>query len=184
MEAVLNSFLLVFIGEMGDKTQLLTLVLVARYRKPWTIFAGVFIATVLNHALASWLGVFVAGFFERQTLIYILAATFIAFAIWILFPDKEEALKETGHFGAFATTVVTFFLAEMGDKTQLATIALAANYSNVWLVTIGSTMGMMASNALAISLGSKLLARVPMKWVRIAASLLFVAFGVAVLYVK
>ena len=184
MEAFLNSLGLVFVGEMGDKTQLLALLLVARYRQPWTILAGVFLATVLNHALASWLGLSVAKLFEPQTLIYILAVTFFAFALWVLVPDKDEEFKERNQMGAFATTVITFFLAEMGDKTQLATIALGARYTNVWLVTAGTTLGMMASNALAIFFGSKLLARIPMKWVRIFASLLFAAFGVGVLFFK
>lgn len=181
MEAFLNSFLLVFAGEMGDKTQLLALVLVARFKRPWTIMAGVFLATVLNHGLAAWVGGAVAGLLSPEVLRWSLAATFFAFALWILVPDRDGGEGREGSWGAFATTVVTFFLAEMGDKTQLATIALGARYPSTWIVTAGTTLGMLASNALAIFLGESLLRRVPMKWIRAFASLLFVIFGVLVL---
>ncbi len=181
MEAVLNSFFLVFAGEMGDKTQLLALVLVARFKKPWTIMAGVFFATILNHWLAAWAGGYVASLVSPDVLRWSLAATFFLFAGWILIPDKEDEGSRMGSFGAFTTTVVTFFLAEMGDKTQLATIALGAKYPNTFLVTMGTTLGMMASNALAIFLGEALLKRVPMKWIRAFASLLFLIFGFVIL---
>ncbi len=182
LEALLNSFFLVFAGEMGDKTQLLALILAARFRKPWTILLGVFIATVLNHALASWAGAIVASFFDPTVLRYALALIFFAFAAWILIPDKEEELKTEGRYGALLTTIVAFFLAEMGDKTQLATVALGAQYATqIWIVTIGTTLGMLASNALAIFLGSKLLARIPMQKIRIVASILFAIFGLLIL---
>lgn len=181
MDALVNSFLLVFAGEMGDKTQLLSLLLVARYRQPWIILAGVFVATLLNHALASWVGGFAAAQVSPSTLQWSLAILFFAFAIWILIPDKEGEFKESSPYGAFLTTVVAFFIAEMGDKTQLATVALGAKYSNIYLVTLGTTLGMMASNALAIFLGEKLLKRVPMSWVRGFASFLFAAFGLIIL---
>lgn len=179
---MINSFLLVFAGEMGDKTQLLSLVLVARYKKPWTILAGVTVATILNHGLASWLGEFVAAQLSPETVKWSLAVIFFAFAAWILVPDKEGEVKTGGRFGAFATTVIAFFIAEMGDKTQLATIALGAQYANTLIVTIGTTAGMIAANALAVFLGEKLLQKIPMKWVRIFASTLFVAFGVAIIF--
>ena len=181
MEAILNSFLLVFAGEMGDKTQLLALILTIRYKKPWTIFAGVFVATLLNHALASWAGAWAASFFTPMTLKWSLAIIFFVFGLWILIPDKAEEIKGDGHFGPFLTTVIAFFIAEMGDKTQLATIALGAQFTNVWLVTIGTTLGMMASNAIAIFMGEKILRRIPMKYVRIFACVLFLAFGIAIL---
>jgi putative Ca2+/H+ antiporter (TMEM165/GDT1 family) len=177
----LNSFLLVFLGEMGDKTQLLTLVLAARFRKPWTIIAGIFVATIINHALAAWLGEWAASFVSPETLKWTLAIIFFVFAAWILIPDKEGEVKEVGHFGAFVTTVIAFFLAEMGDKTQLATVALGARYGSVGIVTLGTTVGMLASNAIAIYLGDKLLKRVPMGWVRAFACLMFVVFGIVVL---
>lgn len=181
MEALINSFLLVFAGEMGDKTQLLSLLLAARYKKPWAILAGVFIATIVNHGLASWAGGFVASYFSPQTLKWTLVLTFFAFAGWILIPDKEGELNTVNGGGVFMTTVIAFFLAEMGDKTQLATVALGASYSSATIVTIGTTIGMVASNALAIFLGERLLKRVPMKWVRVFACLMFVAFGVVIL---
>jgi putative Ca2+/H+ antiporter (TMEM165/GDT1 family) len=165
---------------MGDKTQLLSLILVARYKKPWTILLGVLVATLLNHALASYFGSWVASHVPPQTLIWILAASFFACALWILVPDKEGEIKAAGHFGAFLTTVVAFFIAEMGDKTQLVTALLAAKF-NPMHVTLGSTAGMLISNALAIFLGQKLMQKIPLKWVRITASLLFAAFGVYIL---
>lgn len=181
MEAIVNSFLLVFAGEMGDKTQLLALVLTARYRKPWVILAGVFVATLLNHALAAYAGGWVASWFTPTQIKWGLALIFFAFAAWILIPDKEEELKSEGRFGAFLTTCVAFFLAEMGDKTQLATIALGARYANTVAVTVGTTLGMMGSNALAIFLGDRLLRKIPMKHVRMFASALFVLFGLGLL---
>lgn len=181
LEALLNSFLLVFAGEMGDKTQLLSLVLAARYKKPWTILAGVTVATLLNHALASWFGNYVASLVSPTALKWGLALIFFAFAAWILIPDKEGEIKTGSRYGAFFTTVIAFFIAEMGDKTQLATIALGARYDSAAIVTLGTTAGMIASNALAIFLGEKLLKKIPMTYVRIFACVLFVIFGVAIL---
>lgn len=182
METFLNSFLLVFIGEMGDKTQLLSLVLVARYRKPWTILFGVFIATILNHALAASAGGWVAEQIPREYLKWGLAFTFFTFAIWILIPDKEGEVKSGDRFGALVTTIVAFFIAEMGDKTQLATVALGARYPSVVLVTVATTLGMLASNAIAVFLGDAFLKRVPMKWVRMVACVLFLIFGALIVW--
>jgi putative Ca2+/H+ antiporter (TMEM165/GDT1 family) len=166
---------------MGDKTQLLALLLAARFRRPWTIMAGILAATLLNHGLASWAGGSLAGFVPHQTLAWVLAATFFLFAGWILIPDKEEEQKESGQYGAFLTTLVTFFLAEMGDKTQLATVALGAKFSSVFAVTVGTTAGMLAADSLAVFFGEKLTEKVPMKWVRWFASLLFALFGLGIL---
>jgi putative Ca2+/H+ antiporter (TMEM165/GDT1 family) len=181
METLFQSFLLVAVGEMGDKTQLLALVLSARYRKPRTILAGILVATLANHALAAGLGEFLAGYFAPATLRWALGITFILFAAWVLIPDKESEVKEIGHFGAFFATVVAFFVAEMGDKTQLATVALGAQFQDPWLVTAGTTLGMLATNGLAVFFGQRLLDRIPMKWVRAFAALLFVGFGIWVL---
>jgi len=181
MDTIFNSFLLVFVSEMGDKTQLLALVLMMKFRKPWAIMAGIFIATILNHALAAWGGKWLSDQFSPQALAIILAATFIFFAGWILIPDKEEEFHQSRKFGAFVTTVFMFFIAEMGDKTQLATVALGAKFTDVKMVTLGTTLGMMGSNSLVIFFGDKILKRIPMKWIRIFASLLFFIFGVAVL---
>lgn len=182
METLVQSFLLVFAGEMGDKTQLLSLILARKYRKPWTILAGVLVATLLNHALAAWAGAWLAQFLGDETLRYILALVFFGFAIWILFPDKEgEENPTAGRWGVFAATTVAFFMAEMGDKTQLATVALGARFPDVRLVTLGTTAGMLASNALAVFWGERLLRRIPMQWVRRGASVLFALFGLAIL---
>lgn len=181
MDIFFNSFLLVFVGEMGDKTQLLALVLAARFRKPYTILLGIFIATLLNHALASYAGAWIASALDPTYVKYGLAISFFAFALWILVPDKEEELKAKSGMGPLLTTIIAFFIAEMGDKTQLATVALGARYTEaVWMVTVGTTVGMMASNSLAIFLGQSLLAKIPMKWIRVFASALFFIFGILV----
>lgn len=166
---------------MGDKTQLLALVLAARFRKPWTIMAAIFVATLLNHGLAAWGGAYVAAWVAPDHLRWALAFLFFAFGFWILIPDKDSEAPESGMFGAFLTTLIAFFLAEMGDKTQLATVALGGRYSNVWLVTVGTTLGMMASNAMVIFFGDRLLKRIPMNWIRRAACALFLLFGALIL---
>jgi putative Ca2+/H+ antiporter (TMEM165/GDT1 family) len=181
LEAIWQSFLLVFASEMGDKTQLLALVLASRFRKPWTIMAGIFVATTLNHALASWAGGWLGGTVDAQWLKWILAATFFIFGAWILIPDKDEGLKYEARFGAFVTTVVAFFLAEMGDKTQLATLALGARFNQPVLVTAGTTAGMLLADGLVVFLGERLTQRIPMKWIRVFAATLFALFGVYLL---
>ena len=183
MEAIINSTILVFISEMGDKTQLLALVLAARFRKPAPILFGILVATLLNHFLASYVGVFITQYFSPSTLRYLLSATFIGFGVWILVPDKDEGLKQNYKWGAFMTTLIAFFLAEMGDKTQLATVALGARYASTGLVTFGSTLGMMLANAPAVFFGQWFTDRIPMKWVHRIASVLFIGFGIACLFV-
>lgn len=180
----LYSTTMVFASEMGDKTQLLSLMLVTRFKKPWTILAAVFVATILNHALAAWVGVWAATNFDQQMLRWILFALFTIFGLWILIPDKsdEGAVKTSSSLGAFMTTLVAFFIAEMGDKTQLATIALGAQFQNTFIVTAGSTLGMLGANALAVFIGPTLLKKIPMKWVRIFACILFIGFGLAILF--
>ncbi len=181
METILNSMLLVFVGEMGDKTQLLALVLAARYRKPVPILLGILVATLFNHALASYLGVFVTGYVSPVVMKWVLATLFIGFGLWILIPDKEEEFKDTHHWGAFLTTVVSFFLAEMGDKTQFATVALGAKYGSPLLVTMGTTLGMMGADGLAVIFGHKFTDKIPMTLVHRIASVLFILFGIGVL---
>jgi putative Ca2+/H+ antiporter (TMEM165/GDT1 family) len=180
VKAVLDSFLLVFASEMGDKTQLLALLLVARFRKPWIIMGGILAATLLNHGLASSIGGWLSHLVEPQALRWGLAGTFWVFGLWILLPDKEENLKEHESFGVFTTTAVSFFFAEMGDKTQLATVALGARFADPWLVTLGTTAGMLAADGLAVFFGERLTKRVPMAWIRALACLLFLAFGAVV----
>lgn len=181
MEAVINSFLLVFVSEMGDKTQLLALVLAAQFRKPWPIMAGILVATLLNHALASYAGSFITAYISAEILKWLLAATFIGFGLWILIPDKDEGFKEKHNWGPFLTTTVAFFFAEMGDKTQLATVALGAKFSAPLWVTFGTTLGMLGADGLAVFFGHKFTDKIPMTLIHRIASALFILFGVGIL---
>ncbi|WP_224362317.1 TMEM165/GDT1 family protein [Hyalangium versicolor] len=182
MEAIVSSFLLVAASEMGDKTQLLAFSLVTRFRKPWAVMAGILVATLANHALASSVGTWVSTHVPHRVMAAILAVTFIGFGLWTLKPDTLEESEKPPRFGAFLTTVVLFFLAEMGDKTQLATVAMAARYQNVVQVTAGTTLGMLFSDGLAVFLGEKLASRVQMKWLRWIAAALFFVFGAVSLW--
>jgi Ca2+/H+ antiporter, TMEM165/GDT1 family len=182
VEAVISSFLLVASTEFGDKTQLLAFVLATRFKKPWAVISGIFVATVLNHFLAASLGNWVAQQISPQTMKWILAGTFFAFAVWILIPDKDEGGGEGSKYGAFLTTVIAFFMAEMGDKTQLSTVALAAKYPSLLAVTVGTTMGMMFSDGLAVFFGEAITQKIPMKWIRIASAILFVVFGAIIVW--
>jgi putative Ca2+/H+ antiporter (TMEM165/GDT1 family) len=177
MEPIVTSFILVAVSEMGDKTQLLAFSLASRYRRPWVVMAGILVATVLNHALAASVGTWVSTQIPPRVMAGILAATFIGFGVWTLKPDTLEESKGPSGLGPFLTTTVLFFLAEMADKTQLATVALAARYRSVVLVTVGTTLGMLASDGLAVFLGEKLAERVSMKAIRIVAAGIFLVFG-------
>ncbi|MGM0560955.1 MAG: TMEM165/GDT1 family protein [Pseudomonadota bacterium] len=180
MEAFLVSTLAVAVAEIGDKTQLLTFVLATRYRAAGPIMAGILLATLANHALAGTLGVLVAEYLPDDMLRWLLAGSFLAMAAWSLVPDK---LDETGddtaanRRSAFWATLVTFFLAEMADKTQVATIALSAQFQNLLAVVIGSTLGMMLANVPVIYMGRIAMGRVDLRWIRALASLLFVVLG-------
>jgi putative Ca2+/H+ antiporter (TMEM165/GDT1 family) len=182
VETLFNSFLLVFVSEMGDRTQILALILALKYKKPLLVLSAIFFATLLNHGLAFYLGVLIASFLSPDVLRWVLALTFIIFGLWLLKPDKDEGLESESKFGPFVTSFVLFFLAEMGDKTQLATVALGAKYSNLVWVTMGSTLGMMASNTLAVYLGDALLKKIPMSWVRKFACLTFIVFALFILW--
>lgn len=177
MESIINSFLLVAVSEIGDKTQLLSFVLASRFKKPWPIIWGILIATILNHGLASYLGVASFNFIPLQYHKWILSLTFLVFGFWILIPDKEEEVQNKGKFGPFLTSLILFFIAEMGDKTQLATIALGAQYQSTWAVTVGTTLGMMAANVPAVFLGDKILKKVPLNRIRQIAFVLFLLFA-------
>ena len=179
MEAFLVSAGLVAIAEIGDKTQLLAMILAARYHKPVPIILGILAATVANHALAAFAGHFAAGLIAGQWFRIAVAASFIVMGLWTLVPDKlddDEAPRARG--GVFLTTLIAFFLVEMGDKTQLATVALGAQFDNLVAVTAGTTLGMMIANVPAVLLGNALVQRISLKAVRIAAALSFVAVGV------
>ncbi len=166
---------------MGDKTQLLAFSLAARFKRPTPILAGILVATLLNHGLAAALGSYVAGLVSAETLRMVLALTFFAFALWTLKPDKHDDKPGDPRWGAFVTTTVLFFFAEMGDKTQLATVALGARFADALFVTVGTTLGMMAADGLAVFVGHRLAHRLPMQWIRRAAALLFFIFGVLIL---
>ncbi len=181
MDSMINSFLLVFVSEMGDKTQLLALVLAARFRKPIPIMVGILVATLLNHGLASYLGTFITYYVAPEILKWILAATFIGCGLWMLIPDKDEGYEDKRAWGPFLTTTVAFFFAEMGDKTQLATVALGAKFATPALVTIGTTVAMLVADGLAVLFGHRFTKKVPMRIVHRIASLLFLLFGLGIL---
>jgi putative Ca2+/H+ antiporter (TMEM165/GDT1 family) len=179
LEAFFVSTGVVALAEIGDKTQLLALLLAARYRTPWPIVLGIMVATLANHALASALGSWLVGVIGPHAMHWILGLSFIAMAIWTLIPDSApEESTAAPRFGVFVTTVVAFFLVEMGDKTQVATVALAAQYHTIVFVVLGTTAGMMIANVPVVFAGDALMRRVPFKWIRIVASLSFVALGV------
>jgi putative Ca2+/H+ antiporter (TMEM165/GDT1 family) len=182
LETLLSSFALVALSEMGDKTQLLAFSLAAKYRRPWVVLAGILAATVLNHALASTAGTWIAAQVPPRVMAAILGATFIAFGLWTLRPDTLDGEGRPDRFGPFLTTTVLFFLAEMGDKTQLATVALAARYQAIALVTFGTTLGMLASDGLAVFLGERLAQRVELRFVRWVAAGAFFVFGAVSLW--
>jgi putative Ca2+/H+ antiporter (TMEM165/GDT1 family) len=183
MEAFLVSTGVVALAEIGDKTQLLALVLAARFRKPVPIVLGILAATLLNHALAGAAGRWVASLVAPQTMRWILGLSFIAVAAWMLVPDKYEEQKDRQpRFGVFVTTVFAFFLLEMGDKTQIATIALAARYPSLAAVVAGTTLGMMIANVPAVFLGDGLAKRVPLRIVHAVAAAIFLVLGLLVLF--
>ena len=173
----------VLLGEMGDKTQLLALLLAARYRRPWPISLGILFATLANHAGASFLGTWLTTWLDPTWLRWVLGVSFLAVAAWMLVPDKvdEGGTELPGRWGVFGVTLVAFFLAEMGDKTQIATVMLAARYDSVWLVTGGTTLGMLLANVPLVLFGERLVRRIPMVWVHRAAALAFAVIGVLVL---
>jgi putative Ca2+/H+ antiporter (TMEM165/GDT1 family) len=173
----------VALGEIGDKTQLLALLLAARFRKPLPIIAGIFVATVLNHAGASALGSWLTKLIDPTWLRYGLGGSFIAVALWMLVPDQADELQDQqrGRLGVFGVTVVAFFLAEMGDKTQIATVMLAARYDSLVVVTAGTTLGMMLANVPAVLLGEKAVKFMPIAWVHRIAAIVFAALGVAMI---
>ncbi len=181
-ETILVSFGLVAASEMGDKTQLLAFALATRFKKPWTIMAGILTATLLNHGLASWGGAWISDHIPGSMLKIALAIVFIGFGLWILIPDKDDNDQKPSKFGPYFTTTISFFLAEMGDKTQLATVALGARFNSFLLVTIGTTLGMLFSDGIAVLLGEKFSSKIPMKYVRWGASASFIAFGFIILF--
>jgi Ca2+/H+ antiporter, TMEM165/GDT1 family len=179
MESLLVSTLVVAIAEIGDKTQLLAIILATRFKKPIPIIMGILVATLLNHALAALAGSLVAQYLQGAWFQWLIAISFIAMAGWALIPDKadDEDGGAVGRYGVFLTTAIAFFLVEMGDKTQIATVALGAQFHNVTLVAAGTTLGMMLANVPAVYLGEAATRIVPLKYVRIGAALIFLGLG-------
>ncbi len=177
MEAFLVSTSVVALAEMGDKTQLLSFVLAAKLKRRVPIILGIFVATLANHFLAGWVGEWLATLVSPTTLRWTIAASFVAFGLWALRPDELSGDRELRGAGVFVTTLVAFFLVEMGDKTQLATVALAARYDSLVAVVSGTTLGMMIANVPAVWMGETLAHRINMKWMRWVAAALFLLLG-------
>src|SRR5512144_1556961 len=184
MEALLISTGVVALAEIGDKTQLLAFILAARFKKPLPIIAGILAATIVNHGLAGALGAWITASVSPQVLRWVLGLSFLGMAVWTLIPDKieDEEAQVARRFGVFGATLITFFLAEMGDKTQLATVALAAHYAQPVLVVIGTTLGMLLADVPAVFIGDRLGAKIPMKLVHSVAAAIFALLGVATLF--
>lgn len=178
MEALITSTAVVALAEIGDKTQLLAIVLATRFKRPWPVVAGILVATLANHFLAALVGSEAAFLLDSQWFRYLIALSFIGMALWTLVPDKLDDVGGTStRYGAFLTTLVAFFLVEMGDKTQIATVALGAQFHDAVLVTLGTTAGMMIANVPAVFLGNGLVQRVPVDIIRKIAALLFFVIG-------
>lgn len=181
MEALLTSSAIVALAEIGDKTQLLAIILATRFRRPVPIILGILVATLANHALAALVGVEVAAYLKGAWFGYLVAVSFIVMGLWTLVPDKideGDSSPAIAGRGIFLTTLVSFFLVEMGDKTQVATIALGARFHNTLTVAAGTTLGMMVANVPAVLLGDKIVQRVPMQLIRRIAATAFVAIGI------
>jgi putative Ca2+/H+ antiporter (TMEM165/GDT1 family) len=182
LEAFLISTGIVALAEIGDKTQLLAFILAAKFRKPWPIVLGILVATIANHGLAGAIGSWLTTLIQPQALRWVLGLSFIAMAVWTLIPDKfDEGDAKLAKFGVFTSTLIAFFLAEMGDKTQVATVALAAQYNAFIAVVAGTTLGMMIANVPAVFLGAKIAHRLPVRLVHSIAAAIFAVLGVATL---
>jgi putative Ca2+/H+ antiporter (TMEM165/GDT1 family) len=183
MESLLVSTGVVALAEIGDKTQLLAFILAARFKKPVPIILGILVATIVNHGLAGALGAWITSTISPEILRWVLGLSFIGMAIWTLIPDKieEEEMQIAKRFGVFGATLITFFLAEMGDKTQIATVAMAAHYTTPVMVVIGTTLGMLLADVPAVFIGDKLANKIPMKLVHTIAAGIFALLGMATL---
>jgi len=183
MEALFISTGVVALAEIGDKTQLLAFILAARFKRPLPIVAGILVATLVNHGLAGALGAWITSVVSPEILRWVLGLSFIGMAVWTLIPDKieDEETRAAQRLGVFGATLITFFLAEMGDKTQLATVALAAHYGAPLLVVIGTTLGMLIADVPAVLVGNQFAAKIPLKIVHSIAAAIFAAMGVLAL---
>ncbi|MFZ9615107.1 MAG: TMEM165/GDT1 family protein [Fluviibacter sp.] len=183
MESLLVSTGVVALAEIGDKTQLLAFLLAARFKKPVPIILGILVATIFNHGLAGAVGAWITHAVSPEILRWVLGASFIAMAIWTLIPDEieDDEAQIAKRFGVFGATLITFFLAEMGDKTQIATVAMAAHYADPLLVVFGTTLGMLIADVPAVFVGDKLANKIPMRLVHSIAAAVFAALGIATL---
>lgn len=183
MESLLVSTGVVALAEIGDKTQLLAFILAARFKKPLPIIAGILCATLVNHGLAGAVGAWITATVSPEVLRWVLGLSFISMAVWTMIPDEieDEETRIARRFGVFGATLVTFFLAEMGDKTQLATVALAAHYASPLLVVAGTTLGMLIADVPAVFIGDRMAAKIPMKLVHTVAATVFALLGLATL---
>jgi Ca2+/H+ antiporter, TMEM165/GDT1 family len=184
VEAFLISTGVVALGEMGDKTQLLAMLLAVKFRKPAPIILGIFVATLLNHATAGLVGGWIAQALGSVVLRWVIGLSFIAMAGWMLIPDKIDGFDAAGpqRFGVFGTTLIAFFLAEMGDKTQIATVALAARFQDLWAVVAGTTLGMLIADVPAVFVGDRLAKEIPMTLVHTIAAAIFAVLGLLTLF--
>ncbi len=184
LEPLLVPTAIVALAEIGDKTQLLALILAARFRKPWPIIAGIVVATLANHAAAGAVGAWVSGFFSESVLHWVLAASFVATALWTLVPDKmdDDESSAARRFGPFVTTLIAFFLAEIGDKTQVATVMLAAQYPHLIMVIIGTTLGMLIANVPVVLAGNFAAEKLPLTLIRRLAATAFVVLAIVAVY--
>ncbi len=178
LQALLVSTGTVALAEIGDKTQLLALLLAARFRKPWPIALGILAATVINHAISAWLGAELSQWLSPGVLRWIVAGSFLAVALWTLKPDKLDESENLPAHGAFIATTIAFFLAEIGDKTQVATVLLATKYSPLWQVIAGTTLGMLVANLPVVWLGHRFADRLPLKLARSVAAVVFLALAI------
>jgi len=181
LETLLVSTVSVALAEIGDKTQLLALVLAARFRKPWPIIAGILLATLANHGIAAEIGDWISELLPSELLRWLVAGAFIAMGVWVLVPDAEDDAAARYPYGAFLTTLIAFFLVEIGDKTQIATVVLAARFEPMWMVVIGTTAGMLAANVPVVLAGHFSADRLPLRLIHAVAAALFIALGVLVL---
>ena len=183
MEPLFVSTGVVALAEIGDKTQLLAFILAARFKKPVPIILGILVATIVNHGLAGALGAWITSTVTPEVLRWVLGLSFIGMAVWTMIPDKieEEETQVAKRFGVFGATLITFFLAEMGDKTQIATVAMAAHYASPLMVVIGTTLGMLIADVPAVFVGDKLASKIPMRLVHSIAAAIFAVLGIATL---
>ena len=183
MESLIVSTGVVALAEIGDKTQLLAFILAARFKKPLPIILGILAATLINHGLAGWVGAWISANVRPDILRWVLGFSFVGMALWTMIPDKidDKETQAARKLGVFGITFLTFFLAEMGDKTQIATVALAAHYGAPWLVVAGTTLGMLIADVPAVFVGDRLAAKIPMRLVHLIAAVIFAALGIATL---